>query len=309
MVLQALGLDPFASLAPEVEGARLRLYGTLGNPDFVASVLGVTAPLALVAAMRSRASGGTIAGASSVVQLVALALLRSFATTLSLGVAALVAVAAAPRGRNRRVLAVALVAGVVVSAIRSPAARRSPPSRAAATLASTAAPHVADAPWLGQGPGTVVLRWPAWELERWRARCGTDAACVAAHPESRFAGLQDHVHDDWLERLLEGGALGLLALVGLFLAALVTAVRSASLEGQESPRLSPRWRRGPRSISPSPGLRTSCSSPSCAARRRGSPPPIPWTLTVVLRETSSPREGSHESARRAAGARSPRGRR
>ena len=77
----------------------------------------------------------------------------------------------------------------------------------------------------------MVLHWPGWELARWQARCGADAACVAAHPESRFAGLQDHVHDDWLERLIEGGAVGLAALLALLVTALVAALRSATLQG------------------------------------------------------------------------------
>ncbi len=88
-----------------------------------------------------------------------------------------------------------------------------------------------EAPWLGRGPGAVVLHWPAWELDRWQARCGADARCVAAHAESRFAGIQDHVHDDWLERLLEGGVVGLVALLALFATALVAALRSGTLEG------------------------------------------------------------------------------
>lgn len=231
VVLQAMGLDPFAAFAPEAAGTRLRLYGTLGNPDFVASVLGVTAPLTLVHGLRSRRRTAAIAGASSAVQLVALALLRSFATTVSLGAAALVAVVSAPAGRGRRRLAVALAAGVVITAIPLGGRPAESAMRGRWYLVSTAAPHVLDAPWLGQGAGTVVLHWPAWELERWQARCGTDAACVAAHPESRFAGLQDHVHDDWLERLLEGGVVGLLALVGVFIAAFRASVRSATLEG------------------------------------------------------------------------------
>jgi O-antigen ligase len=98
-------------------------------------------------------------------------------------------------------------------------------------LVSTAAPHVADAPLLGQGPGTVVLHWPGWELERWRARCGADPDCVASHPEARFIGVQEHLHDDWLERLLETGILGLVTLLALFGTAFAAALHSRSLEG------------------------------------------------------------------------------
>jgi len=231
VLLQALGLDPFARFVPEAEGRRLGLYGTLGNPDFVASVLGVTAPLTLVAALRARRGWTRPALLSVAIQVLALGLLRSFATVLALGAAAAVAVLFPGSGRERRWLALALGAALVVAAL--PLAGRSPGSvlRGRWYLVSTAAPHVADAPWLGQGPGTVVRHWPAWELERWRSRCGVDPACVAAHPEARFTGVQDHLHDDWLETLLDAGIVGLVALLTLFGTAFAAALRARSLEG------------------------------------------------------------------------------
>jgi O-antigen ligase len=231
VVLQGLGLDPFARFVPQAEGRRLALYGTLGNPDFVASVLGVTAPLGIVAALRARPGRRWPALASVAMQVLALAFLRSFATVLALGAAVAVAVLFPGAGRERRWLALALGAALLVAAL--PLAGRSPSTAVLGRwyLVSTAAPHVADAPWLGQGPGAVVLHWPAWELERWRGRCGADPACVAGHPEARFTGVQDHLHDDWLERLLETGVVGLVALLALFGTAFMAALRSRSLEG------------------------------------------------------------------------------
>ncbi len=231
VLLQALGLDPFARFGAQAEGSRLVLYGTLGNPDFVASVLGVTAPLTLVAGLRGRPGRRWPGLLSVAIQILALALLRSFATVLALGAAVAVAVLFPGAGRERRWLAVALGAAMLVAAL--PLAGRSPSTvlRGRWYLTSTAAAHVADAPWLGQGPGAVVLHWPAWELERWRGRCGTDPACVAGHPEARFTGVQEHLHDDWLERLLETGIVGLAALLALFGSAFTAALRSGTLEG------------------------------------------------------------------------------
>ena len=231
VLLQALGLDPFARFVPEAEGRRLALYGTLGNPDFVASVLGLTAPLTLVAALRAGPGRRWPPLLSAAIQLLALALLRSFATVLALGAAAAVAVLVPGLGRERRWLALALGAALLVAAVPLTGRSASTVVRGRWYLVSTAAPHVADAPWLGQGPGAVVLHWPAWELERWRGRCGTDPACVAGHPEGRFTGVQEHLHDDWLERLLETGILGLAALLALFGTAFTAAIRAASLEG------------------------------------------------------------------------------
>ncbi len=231
VLLQVLGLDPFAPLAPEAEGSRLRLYGTLGNPDFVASVVGVTGPVTVLAVARGGRRWAVLAAGLALLQLLALVLLRSFATTLALAAATAVVVLAAPQGRSRRSLALALGAGLLATAIPLAGRPTAPVLQGRWYLWTTAAPHVLDAPWTGQGPGTVVLHWPAWELERWRARCGTDPTCVAAHPQSRFAGLQDHLHSDWLEQLLDAGVPGLLALLALFATALVAAVRSATREG------------------------------------------------------------------------------
>ena len=231
VLLQAVGLDPLARLGPEAEGSRLHLYGTLGNPDFVASVVGVTAPVTVVAAGRDGRGWTACTVALALLQLMALVLLRSFATTLALAGATLVVVLAAPRGRIRRSLALALGAGLLATAIPLAGRPAAPVLAGRWYLWTTAAPHVLDAPWTGQGPGAVVLHWPAWELERWRARCGTDPACVAAHPQSRFAGLQDHVHYDWLDRFLEAGVPGLLALVALFATALIAAIQSTTREG------------------------------------------------------------------------------
>lgn len=98
-------------------------------------------------------------------------------------------------------------------------------------LTRVIAPHALDAPLSGLGPGAVEALWPAWEVEWWRARCGDDAACVAADPRSRFAALQDHAHDDWLEVLVERGLLGLASLLVLFAFALRRAWRSPRVLG------------------------------------------------------------------------------
>ena len=231
VIFQALGLDPLARFGPEADGQRLALYGTLGNPDFVASVLGVTAPLTLVATSQARRGWLALGVASAGAQVVALALLRSFASVLALAAAISVVVLFPRAGTGRRWLVLTLGACLVIAAVPLASRPGGTVLRGRWYLVSTAAPHVADAPWLGQGPGAVVLHWPGWELERWRGRCGADPACVAAHPEARFVGVQEHLHDDWLERLLEAGVLGLVALLALFGTAFVAAVRSGTLEG------------------------------------------------------------------------------
>ncbi|MEW5737866.1 MAG: hypothetical protein AB1938_03010 [Myxococcota bacterium] len=121
------------------------------------------------------------------------------------------------------------LAGVAFLALLGPLLGRSPAEalQGRLYLTSVAAPHALDAPLLGLGPGAVEALWPAWEVEWWRARCGVDASCVAAHRWSRFAALQDHVHDDWLELLLERGLLGLVAVALVFVLGLHRAWRAS----------------------------------------------------------------------------------
>jgi O-antigen ligase len=66
--------------------------------------------------------------------------------------------------------------------------------------------------------------WPEWELSWWKARC-SDAACVAAHPDGHFTGLQDHLHNDPLEVLIDRGVAGFLTLVLALLVPLSTIGR------------------------------------------------------------------------------------
>ena len=202
VVLQALGLDVLSFAHPEADSPRLRLYGTLGNPDFVASAL---LPIAfLVLGEREKKWMLPL-----LFIVPALVLARSFATLLCalVAVGLLFGTPSSPRGRGRLVgvLVVALLAlGVVGRDLSGTFSGRR-------YLVHVAFPHVADAPLLGHGLGATVLAWPAMELSYWQARCD-DAACVKANPEGRFAGLQNHLHADWLEWLLERGLLGLAAL-------------------------------------------------------------------------------------------------
>ena len=87
VIFQALGLDPFSTFHADAPGARLALYGTLGNPDFVASVL---LPLAVLCGPRpgpERWTNG--APVRLLIISVALALTQSLAVALGAGVAVL----------------------------------------------------------------------------------------------------------------------------------------------------------------------------------------------------------------------------
>jgi putative inorganic carbon (HCO3(-)) transporter len=211
--LQSLGVDPFRWLgwAGEHPGERMRIYGTLGNPDFVAAYLGASLCVTVgeaVSAERTMARGGWIAAAG--LQLCALAAARSWGSLLALGAAALSllwsrgpapkAVPERVKGRRWGLVLGAVAAGALLLLSVS---GRSPSTALEGRryLWGVAAPHVLDAPVFGHGPGSFEVLWPLWEAEYWAAR--EDSA-----DKERFAAPQDHAHLDYLEWLLELGLLG-----------------------------------------------------------------------------------------------------
>ncbi|MCC6332970.1 MAG: hypothetical protein IT380_03160 [Myxococcales bacterium] len=245
-VLQAAGVDPFAAFGPEVSG-RLRVYSTLGNPDFVASALTVALCLAAGEWSTARSLGGAPGKsvwwlAAMGLMLAALAVTRSFATLAAISAAA---AAAGLHGLRRRAALPATVpsnlrrrhVGVTVAVVLGALglltallAGRSPSEAMLGRLylARVVVSAGLEAPVLGHGPGAVEALWPEWELSWWKARCGADASCVAADAWSRFAGLQDHVHNDWLELLVERGLAGLIASLLVLALALQRAWKSSA---------------------------------------------------------------------------------
>ncbi|MGZ6141901.1 MAG: hypothetical protein ACXWLM_01125 [Myxococcales bacterium] len=185
-------------------GPRLRMFGTLGNPDFCAAWLGA----GLCVALRGMCTSCTIRTTRApnctscttrtgprglgllpaALQAAALLAIGSFGTVLALAAAALVGL------RSRRALgAVAAGALCIAAAGRDPA--RVLEGRI--ELHRIALPHLLDAPLRGLGPGSV---------------------------EALYSEKQNHVHDDWLERAIEQGipaALSLALLAALGIAAAV----------------------------------------------------------------------------------------
>lgn len=229
-VAQALGADPFRlfGLTPHLAGERMRVYGALGNPDFLAGFLTVTAcatAAKLLAAFETRTldTSRTLALrrafwlAALCLQGAALLLTRSFGTVLAL-LAALGVLVIAPGTRRGASLAL----GVALLALAAAGAQgRSLRSRVEGRLylLQVAAPHVLDAPLLGHGPGSVTARWTAWEADYWQR----------VHPARQltFVAQQRHAHDDFLEIALDLGVPGLAALLAWIALALAAGLRRA----------------------------------------------------------------------------------
>jgi O-antigen ligase len=225
-VLQAVGVDPFAWAGWQGAhpGERMRVYGTLGNPDFVAAFLGaslcVTGGEVAAALHRSHRWAWTAALA---LQLGALAATRSFASLLALGAALLSLAWTRPSrapAEPRSWRPWALAAGAVAVLLLLVPWGRSLGSALAGRryLWAVSAPHVVDHPVLGHGPGGFVTHWPGWEAAYWEAG--------APETERRFVAPQNHAHNDYVEWLLELGLAGTVPRVLLLLAALLAGRRA-----------------------------------------------------------------------------------
>jgi O-antigen ligase len=241
VLAQSAGLDALAALSPHAPG-RLRGYGTLGNPDFAAAWLGASLWLAAAEAWAARKTGsGARWLAAALLQMAALAALRSFASLLGLAAGALFALLAlrAPARRTPRpagpsaVRAVALAAALAAALLCAGLGAREPGRALAGRLHlwATGAQALRAAPLFGYGPGAVALLQPGWEAERF-------ASGAATSTQRPFAGAQDHLHQDLLERALEQGLPGAALFLLLLCAGLRSAWRAASAgpAGHAAPR-------------------------------------------------------------------------
>jgi len=195
--LQFAGIDPLQSLGwrPETFASeRMRVYGTMGNPDFVAAWLCATLPLYAGARFsRARWMWAGLGLQSAAI----------FATGSRVLLLALPAAAAVMAVRSRRLgrwwvigapLAIALVLASPARPLRETAAGR-------LYLTGIAASHWREVPVFGFGPGAYRLKFPQWQTE-WLRGHGGDAA---------YAGLADHAHNDFVEFWVEYGPVGLAA--------------------------------------------------------------------------------------------------
>lgn len=262
-VAQWLGVDPFALagwVAP-LTGAspRLRIYATLGNPNFVAALLAAAVPVTvgLLLALRagraappvtldppaSLASPASLArpaslagprarprtqmrapmrllawrlplgprpapalgltlGLALALQLCAIAATGSRAGALGLLGAAFTGLVLGTRHlrpRVRAALALLATAGALGLVALSPARPLGDTVDGRLHIWRTVWPHAFEAPVSGRGPGAFELLHPTWEQQ---------SRPPASDPAARFAGPQQHAHNDYLEALVDRGLAG-----------------------------------------------------------------------------------------------------
>jgi putative inorganic carbon (HCO3(-)) transporter len=224
-VAQWSGHDPFALVGwqPAIEGAsvRMRVYATLGNPNFVAALLAAIVPLTVAIGVdaEGRPPRPWIAVALFI-QLSAIVATGSRAGALGL-VAAALAWVAVRRHRQLLVLATALIAGLVAVWL-SEGRPLGDTIAGRQYIWSVVAPQALSRPLIGFGPGGVEAHYREWEHAR-------RSSSAATGRPTRFAGPQQHAHNDYLEALLERGVPGLLGLVVVLLIPLNAAMSRASL--------------------------------------------------------------------------------
>jgi hypothetical protein len=221
-LLQWVGLDPFVAAGwhPRIEGAsvRMRVYATLGNPNFVAAFLSGTVPLtASIIALAADRRARICAGVLLTLQVLAVVATGSRAGVLGLLTAALVWAAAGGRGRAA-VVVTALV--VAVGAMLHSQGRDLRDTLDGRIYVWTVVGQGASAhPVVGYGPGGVEAFYRQWERSLRTQRIPS--------VRSPYAGPQQHAHNDYLEALVERGIPGLLALVFVIAAPVVLSVGHA----------------------------------------------------------------------------------
>lgn len=209
VALQFCGVDPLRALGWQPEAfpdSRMRVYGTLGNPDFVAAWCCAALPLCWreIAVCGDGRRAGALRWAAAAVQIGAILATgsRVFALVIPLQAELL-------SWRSRRWKRVWLWALPVTALVLyfAPARPLAATIQGRLYLARLTAGHWQTPP-LGYGPGSFETQFAVWQadwLEGHRQEPGA----------ARFAGAVDHAHNDYFEFLVEYGPAGLGAFLAL----------------------------------------------------------------------------------------------
>jgi O-antigen ligase len=193
VVLQWTGLDPLKLLGWHAEAfanPRMRAYGTLGNPDFVAAWCCATLPLTWRIDGRKR-------WAALALQLAAILATGSRVLLLVLPVQAVILLLWRPRPARAWIAVSAAAASVL---LLFPARPLGATIEGRLYLARVSATQWREMRITGFGPGSFETQFAHWQTRE---------------PSSRFAGPVDHAHNDYLEFAVEYGPLGLAVFLGL----------------------------------------------------------------------------------------------
>jgi putative inorganic carbon (hco3(-)) transporter len=229
-ILQFLALDPFRmiNLAGSLQGSsRIRIFSTLGNPNFVAAFLVAVLPLTVtMLATKYRGAGlGRLYCWSLGIQIAGIAVTGSRASVLGLAAAAFCLFAG--NGKIRRIILIAFSLLAAFLIFMSPARSLENTIAGRAYIWRVIVPHLPGVPLTGYGPGAFPLRFAEWETDHLKRTAGE-----GAHP---FAGLTDHAHNDFLEIWVDAGPVGLTAF--LIMIGLITVRSGPSVPAEPEMRI------------------------------------------------------------------------
>lgn len=230
-LLPRLGFDPFSDGGVDL-GFGARVFGSLGNPDFLGGWLALLLPLALAAAWRLRGASRWLAALALALGSAALALTGARASWLAalVGMGILAWRLGGLRLDRRRLAGLGLALLLAVGG--------------AWTLRSALPPRLAEAVDLkGESwQSRFFMGGVAWELALRHPIIGVGPggfgpAFLERQGERLSAGeaqpwrLTFDAHDDWLQTAAESGFVGLFLWVLVFALALRAAWRRGGLEG------------------------------------------------------------------------------
>lgn len=202
-ILQYAGLDFFEFLGWMRSGgtnARMRVFSTLGNPNFVGAFLAGALPLTLALA-RGRSKPWLFAAGA--LQAFAIAATGSRAAAMGAIIGCAFLFAAGTRRRAR--VALLLVTGILVVGFTfAPVRSLGETIDGRFFVWRVSLPHLATIPLLGFGPGAFEPQFGLWQAHYFQAAVNAG--------DLRFAAPFDHAHNDLLEWTVEFGWAGLAAL-------------------------------------------------------------------------------------------------
>ena len=212
----SLGLDLFTPIGRTAGVAgRMRVYGTIGNPDFLAIYIAATMPAVLVLARNALGPGRWAAWAGMLLEVAALGGAGS-RTGIVAAMCGCAAVLLFDRQRGLQRLRVTIVLGAIAAIAATALAWRNP--RNASTAArgrmftwKVALIDAAHRP-LGDGPGTFAYFYPLKLAEYVRNRPAGDW--------QQFLGYERTANNDFVQAVAESGWPGLAALVAVFVLAI-----------------------------------------------------------------------------------------
>jgi hypothetical protein len=225
-LLQYAGLDPFRLLGWTLQDTRprMRVVATLGNPNFVSALL-------VSAISLSWPLGRHLGKRGLFTALIVLEAAAVFATGSKAGILAVSTVllwfsVVVRRGFACRAWIAAGALAVLVMVAFMPSRSLVTATEGRFYIWRVTASHLLEHPFLGSGPGAFEPKFIEWETLHWQSGRGTEA-------ERKFAQLQVHAHNDYLETLVDSGLVGLLGLVSVLLSFLVFAYRHTRRPGSD----------------------------------------------------------------------------